>query len=222
MVTIGIMGNGPQDMLPDLSLYKQEIDIWIGADRGALILLNEGIKVDYALGDFDSTTEQENNMIKSAAVVYQQYPTEKDQTDIEITLLKAFELSPSSIYLFGVTGGRLDHELINIQLLHSIVERKIRGIMIDQYNQLELTMPGHYEIEQDDTYPNISFVPFTRTVKQLTLAGFYYPLCNKDIFWGSTLCISNKLLSNSGNYSYVEGILLIIKSRDNISYPIPK
>jgi len=222
MVTIGIVGNGPEDMLPDLSLYKQKVDIWIGADRGALILLKKGISVDYALGDFDSINKQEKQKIKNAATFYQQYPIEKDQTDIEITILKAFELDPSCIYLFGVTGGRLDHELINIQLLHSIVGRKIRGIIIDQYNQLELTMPGHHKIEQDDTYPNISFVPFTQTVKQLTLAGFYYPLHNQDISWGSTLCISNKLLSNSGNYSYVDGILLTIKSRDNISYPIPK
>jgi len=222
MVRIGIVGNGPQDMLPDLSIYKQTIDIWIGADRGALILLNRGIHVDYALGDFDSINKQEKQKIKHAATFYQQYPTEKDQTDLEISLLKAFELQPHTIYLFGVTGGRLDHELINIQLLHSIVEKKIRGLIIDQYNQLELTMPGDHEVEQDDSYPNLSFVPFTPTVKQLTLAGFHYPLRNQDISWGSTLCISNKLLSNSGNYSYVDGILLTIKSRDNVSYPIPK
>ena len=54
MVNIAIMGNGPTELLPDLTKYKNEIDVWIGADRGALILIHHGIEVGYAVGDFDS------------------------------------------------------------------------------------------------------------------------------------------------------------------------
>lgn len=221
MRTIAIMGNGPVDMLPDLHLYQNDVDSWIGADRGALTLIERGIVVDYAVGDFDSINQQEKKKIKQTATYIETYPAEKDKTDIEIALLKAFELKPDKIYLFGVTGGRLDHALINIQLLFSIVKEKIRGVIIDQYNHLELTMPGSYKVEENPHYPNISFVPYSQHVKGLTLTGFYYPLENEMISWGSTRCISNKLLSNNGTFLYEEGILLLIKSRDVISDAIP-
>lgn len=221
MVNIGIMGNGPSKVLPDLSLYKQEIDVWIGADRGALLLINNGIKVNYALGDFDSTFSDETERIKKNSTHFIQYPVEKDKTDIEIALLKAFEKQPKKIYLFGVTGGRLDHELINIQLLYSIITKGIQGIIVDKDNELELTFPNRYTIERNEHYPNISFIPYSEHVKGLTLDGFYYPLEKVNISWGSTLCISNKLLRKSGTFSYEEGILLVIKSRDASSHPIP-
>lgn len=215
MTVIGIMANGPTHLLPDISIYNEEIDTWIAADGGALVLINKQIKLNYAVGDFDSINENENNLVKQYSDNYKRYPAEKDLTDIEIALLKAFELNPDKIYLFGVTGGRLDHELINIQLLYSIVKKDIRGIIIDKQNIIELTTPNSYKIEHNAAYPNISFVPFSKVVTGLTLSGFYYPLENKDIRWGSTLCISNKLLSSKGGFLYREGVLLLIKSRDD-------
>src|SRR5690625_5674493 len=146
MLTIAIMGNGPADMLPDLHIYQNDIDLFRSADRGALTLIQRKIAVDYAVGDFDSINQQEKEKIKHTAAYFETYPAEKDKTDIEIALLKAFELKPDKIYLFGVTGGHLDHALINIQLLYSIVNRKIMGIIVDQYNQLELTMPASYTV----------------------------------------------------------------------------
>lgn len=214
MTVIGIMANGPTHLLPDISKYSEEIDIWIAADGGALVLMNKQIKVDYAVGDFDSINEKENILIKEYAGNYKQYPAEKNLTDIEIALLKAFEFSPDKIYLFGMTGGRLDHELINIQLLHSIVKKDIHGMIIDKQNIIELTTANNYTVVHNDDYPNISFVPFSKIVRGLTLRGFYYPLENKDISWGSTLCISNKLLTSNGTFFYREGILLLIKYRD--------
>lgn len=219
MFTVGILGNGPSYLLPDLTAYK-EVDVWIGADRGAYVLIEQGIKLDYAVGDFDSIEDFEDKEIQANAMHYLKYPIEKDQTDLEIALLKAFKLKPEKILLFGVTGGRLDHELINIQLLYTIVKQGIKGIIVDRQNMLELTTPNKYDVYKDDHYPNISFVPYTKQVKGLSLEGFYYPLENETIQLGSTLCISNKLLSNKGTFFYEEGILLLIKSRDIDFNPI--
>lgn len=221
MINIGIVGGGPEYLLPDLSTYKEEIDIWIGADRGAWTLTRFGLHVHYAVGDFDSTKDEEKEAIEKIASHLSLYPAEKDKTDIEIAILKAFELQADTIYLFGVTGGRLDHELINIQLLHLISEKNIRGFLIDKDNKLELTTAREHIVKHDKDYPNISFIPFTQEVKGLSLTGFYYPLENETITWGSSLCISNKLLSNSGTFSFSEGILLLIKSRDASIHPIP-
>lgn len=214
MKTVAIMGSGPLNHIPNLQLYQNDIDLWIGADRGSLTLIEHSIHVDCAVGDFDSINRDQRKIIEHNASQFESYPAEKDQTDIEIALWKAFELKPDKIYLFGVTGGRLDHALINIQLLYTIVKQGIEGVIIDKWNQLALTMPGSYTVEKNKYFPHISFVPCTHYVKGLSLDGFYYALEKTDISWGATRCISNKLLSNFGTFSYEEGILLLVKSCD--------
>jgi thiamine pyrophosphokinase len=213
MITVGIVGNGPAYLIPDLFLYHEKIDIWIGADKGALSILAQKIDLDFAIGDFDSVTPDELAAIKKLAKRFEQYEIEKDFTDLELAIQKAISLKPSNIYFFGVTGGRLDHTLVNIQLLEQVLINNIVGIIIDCNNQLEVHYPGSYTIENDDNFPTVSFIPITKEVKGLTLTGFYYPLINATINMGSTLSISNKLISNNGTFSFEEGIVLVVRSR---------
>lgn len=214
MKSIGIVANGPEELIPDLDHYRDKIDVWIGADRGALIILAKGISPDHALGDFDSINNQEEITIKKGSKSFTKFPVEKDQTDIEIAIDKAMELRADTIYFFGVTGGRLDHELVNIQRLYMLMGRKCSGIIIDKNNRIEMFSPGSYQIFPEKEFPNISFVPFSMHVNSLSLDGFYYPLQSYNLSWGSTRCISNKLILNNGTFSFKEGILLLVKSRD--------
>ena len=48
----------------------------------------------------------------------------------------------------------------------------------------------------------------------MSLEGFKYPLDGKGIRLGSTLCISNELISDIGTYSFTSGILMVIRSND--------
>lgn len=213
MVAIGIIGNGPSYLIPELSMYD-EIDIWIGADKGALSIIEHSLELDFAIGDFDSVDHNELSIIKKHAKIFEQYEVEKDFTDLELALEKAISLNPTFIYFFGVTGGRLDHTLINIQLLERVTRNEIQGIIIDNHNMVELKDPGKYEIENDSYYPTISFIPITKEVKNLSLDGFYYPLRNAILKMGSTLSISNKLMRKIGTFSFDEGIVLVVRSRD--------
>ncbi|MFC4557068.1 thiamine diphosphokinase [Virgibacillus kekensis] len=221
MKRIAIVGNGPRKLIPDLRQYASFTDTWIGADRGALTVIENGISPAFAVGDFDSINEREKEVVRSNADSFTTYPSEKDQTDLEIALDKAISMDPQEIYLFGVTGGRLDHAMTNIQLLYLLLKKNVKGIIIDTQNRMELTEPGSHEVSRSETFPYISFVPLSKNVEGLTLQGFYYPLNDQSIMWGSTLCISNKLISNYGTFSYREGILLLIKSRDAVSHTIP-
>jgi thiamine pyrophosphokinase len=63
-------------------------------------------------------------------------------------------------------------------------------------------------------FPTISFIPITKEVFGLTLEGFYYPLKGAKIKMGSTLSISNKLIRNNGTFSFEDGIVLVVRSRD--------
>lgn len=214
MCVVAIVGSGPAEYLPDLALYEAEVDVWIGADRGALAIAEQGIKIDYAVGDFDSVTVGEKAVIIDVALHTDEYAREKDATDLEIALDKAYDIGAKKVYLFGITGGRLDHGLINVQLLHKVVKRGLRGIIFDSKNHLELFKPGTYTIARNDLYSYVSFVPFTEKVLGVTLTDFVYPISNYDVTWGQTRLISNELVRSEGTLSFEAGMLLVVQSRD--------
>src|SRR5690625_5494386 len=88
----------------------------------------------------------------------------KNETELKLGLKKAYEVGAKKIYLFGITGGRLDHALINVQLLYEMINKNIRGIIIDWSNKIELKKPGTYSLFKNRLYPYISFIPFTKEV----------------------------------------------------------
>lgn len=212
---IHILAGGPENKLPDLSLYNEQCK-WIGVDRGVYTLLSHGIIPEAAFGDFDSVSDEQFSLIKEQVKYIYTYPKEKDETDTEIALCWAVKQKPEKIRLFGATGGRLDHFLANMHLVFRFEknEKCCPIEMIDQKNILLITRPGTYQLESLPDKKYVSFLPITKEVKDLTLKGFKYPLTNKNIPLGSTLCISNELIHNCGTFSYSDGILMVIRSSD--------
>ncbi|GGP12278.1 thiamine diphosphokinase [Oceanobacillus neutriphilus] len=215
MKRVGIVGNGPKGQLPTLLDYQEKMDFWIGADRGALYLAEQGITIDVALGDFDSVSENEYTIIEKHAKVFDKHPVMKNQTDLEIAIDMGIEKEASEFYFFGVTGGRMDHALMNIQLLYPLLQQGKRAVIIDKGNYMEMFEPGTYAVEPEG-YFYISFLSFTSEVTGLTLTGFLYPLENQTIHWGSSLCISNELSQKKGTFSFCKGILILVKSFDAV------
>ncbi|MBM7701821.1 thiamine diphosphokinase [Metabacillus iocasae] len=209
---IHILAGGPEENVPSLHRWKDAV--WIGVDRGVFSLLNKGIVPQKAVGDFDSITSEELQYVREKMQDIELYPSEKDETDLEIALNWAVDQRPTIIRVFGATGGRLDHMFGGIQLLYKGLEKGIRIQMIDQKNIIELCKSGEFESIKDESYPYVSFVPFSPIIENLTLKGFKYPLTNYNLEWGSTLCISNELLEQRGTFSFTKGILMMIRSSD--------
>ena len=113
-------------------LMKNE-GIVIGVDKGALIALNEGIKVDVALGDFDSISEDEMVEIKKHVPKVLGFPTDKDDTDTELALLYVLDNYPTAdVYLYNWYGGRID--LKRLQQIFTMFQRKIIYLIFYQGN----------------------------------------------------------------------------------------
>lgn len=85
------MVGGPESELPDLSPYTSSGADWIGVDGGAKYLLERGIPMIKAMGDFDSLSESELASLKEHVADVSEFPAEKDLTDTEIGLLFAME-----------------------------------------------------------------------------------------------------------------------------------
>ncbi|KWZ82599.1 thiamine diphosphokinase [Heyndrickxia coagulans] len=214
---IYILAGGPPENVPDLAPYAEDKRAaWAGVDRGVLHLLKQGIIPEMAFGDFDSVNQEEWDWINRKLQHIRKFQPEKDETDMELALMWAISQDPDVIRIFGATGGRLDHAFTNVLLLvhEKALQFKGKIEMIDRQNLVEMFLPGTYTIEKMDAYPYVSFLPLTEEVEGIFLTGFKYPLENRHIVRGTTLCVSNELIRDFGTFSFSSGILMMVRSHD--------
>ncbi|MBB3127911.1 thiamine pyrophosphokinase [Paenibacillus rhizosphaerae] len=200
-------------------LYKQYLkeirpsDFLIGADRGALFLIENKYKPDLAVGDFDSISPDDLQKVRSVSKqLIDCDPIDKDLTDTELALDLAIKEQPDFILLMGVTGSRLDHTLSNIQMMNRVLQHHISCALLDRNNYMTLT--GSSIEVQDRGYKYVSLLPMTPEVTGITLTGFQYPLDNATLKIGESLGISNQLTGSQGTISVEGGLLLVIQSND--------
>lgn len=195
-------------------LREVRSDDWvIGADRGALFLVEHGITPHLAVGDFDSVNEEELDRIRrhSKELVICD-PIDKDLTDTELAFDLAVQRNPAEIVLTGVIGTRLDHSLANIHMLLRAAEQGITCSIWDEHNYI--TLCGSVCQVEDRGYSYVSLLPLTPVVTGITLKGFMYPLDDATLRIGQSLAVSNQLAAPVGTVYVNEGWLLIIQSRD--------
>ncbi|CAM2783081.1 thiamine diphosphokinase [Paenibacillus sediminis] len=191
---------------------KQE-DYIIGADKGALFLIENGISPHVSVGDFDSVGIEDLKLIQEKSIkTITCDPIDKDLTDTELAFNIALSREPDEIILLGATGTRLDHTLANIQMMIRALQKNIRPSIVDAHNWITLT-DNIITIEKRG-YTYVSLLPITSTVKGVTLSGFMYPLDHATLMLGESLGISNQLIHESGTISIEEGQLLVIQSHD--------
>ncbi|MDW8570821.1 thiamine diphosphokinase [Staphylococcus shinii] len=201
--------NLPKDILVD----NVDAD-WIGIDRGTLMLLEAGITPQFAVGDFDSITQEEKSFIEQQIEI-NPYNSEKDDTDLALGIDQAVQSGYKEIHVYGATGGRLDHFLGALQILEKpeYVENDIVIKLIDQSNEVQFLQRGQYHIEMNELYPYISFIPVTYPTV-ITLKHFKYNLYRETLKQGSTLTISNEIQASNGEVELIKGNILMIRSRD--------
>ncbi|WP_110932717.1 thiamine diphosphokinase [Paenibacillus bouchesdurhonensis] len=197
-------------------VYLEEIrqdDLIIGADRGALFLVEHGIHPHISVGDFDSITQNELDKVKSVSgEIITCDPVNKDLTDTELAYVIAMDHQATEIVMMGVTGTRLDHTLANIQIMLRGLQHQIQSAIYDTHNYITLT--GSDSIIQERGFTYVSLVPLTPEVTGICLTGFKYPLENATLRMGQSLGISNQLAEQEGTIRIESGLLLIIQSRD--------
>ncbi|WP_299087062.1 thiamine diphosphokinase [uncultured Metabacillus sp.] len=214
MKTIALVAGGPKEYLPKLTDHHHHQVTWVGVDKGVFYIQESGLPISYAFGDFDSISSREKEELTNNLSNLSMYSAEKDKTDTELALDWALQQHHEKILLFGATGGRIDHLLGNIHLLLKAINDKRNIEIIDRQNHITLFTSGTYTIKKHKDLRYVSFIPISHEVKGITLEGFKYPLKNCHITIGSTLCISNELIHDLGTFSFQDGILLMIRSRD--------
>lgn len=201
--------------IEDYTYYKEYLksaELIICADGGANHIRRFGIKPHILLGDFDSISQDDLKYFKATGTEVIEYPVEKDMTDAELAVECAVERGSKNIILIGVLGTRMDHSLSNVFLLKRILDKGVKGYIVNEYNTI--TVIKDKILLQREESMRVSLIPLSIQVKGVTTKGLYYPLNRATIDMGSTWGISNEFTGDEAQVTIEDGLLLVIKSRD--------
>ena len=188
----------------DLTKYDFTNSVVIGIDRGAYVAYLSNVKLDYAVGDFDSISAQELSTLESYTNVIKLNPI-KDETDT-LYALKKFKEYENLYLLGGISGARIDHFVANLKLLY-----EFENLVIIDENTMVIECRSGLELPKDE-YKYYSFFAL-EDVANLSLSGFKYNLLNHNLTHQSGLCVSNEI-DSIGKVTYSSGRLLLIKTKE--------
>jgi thiamine pyrophosphokinase len=181
----------------------------IAADGGARVSLYFNHLPRVVIGDFDSLSAEEVETLMARGVTLERYPSEKDETDLELALRYAVAHDANWICIVGGLGNRLDQTLANLYLmaLPELIGREV--IMVAGKQEIRLLRPGEYELHgaQGDT---ISLIPVGGAVYGIRTENLYYPLHEETLHFGPARGVSNVMKGDIAQVSLKEGTLLLV------------
>lgn len=193
--------------------YMEGADVIICCDAGMRHAKALGIEPDYIVGDFDSVNAEVLAYYREKKIPMRQFPTRKNETDMELGIFLAEELGATEMVLFGGIGDRFDHTLANAHYLLALLKRDIRARLVDGKNCVEvidreLTIEGNVG-------DLVSTLPLSMEVTGITLTGFSYPLTDATLTLdGDYIAVSNVLAEKTAHIAIKSGYLYVIQSRD--------
>lgn len=213
-----ITAGGLFDLESARSYVKDKhFDMVIAADAGLELLKALAIKPNAVVGDFDTVKKSVvEEFSRMPGVEWEVHKPEKDETDMELALMIAGRKGAGKVDILGGTGGRIDHTIGNIHLMLPFFKQGMEIRMVDSQNMIRLLGPEKPHVfQKEQMYGKyISFLPLTETVEGINLTGFKYPLVNKTITIGTSLCISNEIVGQEAVLTFSSGILICVESHD--------
>ncbi|HKI91911.1 MAG TPA: thiamine diphosphokinase, partial [Gaiellaceae bacterium] len=181
----------------------------VAADGGADAALALGLRVDVAIGDFDSIAPETLVAFEAAGTRLERHPAAKDATDLELALDEAVRLGARRILTLGSDGGRLDHLLGTLVLLAA---DRYAGVELDallgeahvHVIRSERTLAG----EPGET---ISLFALGGPAAGIATAGLRYPLDGETLPPGTSRGVSNEFAAAEARIALESGVLLAIR-----------
>jgi len=210
MNRIIIFANGDLTHPNQIKQFIRPTDHIVCADGGTIHCLKLGITPNLVIGDLDSTPPHIIEQLMNQQIAIQQYPTDKDKTDLALALDWAVEQHPQEVVLLTALGGRLDQMLANIMLLTQHNYTMVPVMLFDGNQTIRLLQAGQAVTIPGQPGDTLSLIPLT-TVRGLTLTNVQWPLHKATTTLGSSLTISNTMLTTQATVEFDEGLMLVVK-----------
>lgn len=182
---------------------KKDDDIYC-ADGGAMHTYKLGKIPIEIIGDMDSVSKDVLAYYENKKTIIKRFSKDKDFTDGELILEYLDSKNYDEVIVFAAMGGRTDHALTNLNLIFKykktkFISEKEEIFVVDRYFKFE-----------NQIGKEVSFIPFSDEISQLTLNGFKFPLDRYKLKRGSSICMSNIIIENTAEINFENGTLLCI------------
>jgi thiamine pyrophosphokinase len=208
-----IVANGQMEATTDLAGDFKASALVIAADGGVHHCIRLGIEPNVIIGDLDSTSQDELISYRQSGVDIIQYPTRKDETDLELALTYAKDHGVTKVIILGAFGSRWDMTMANILMtcLPIYSEMKIR--LLDGTQELSLLRSGERSSIQGYPGDILSLIPLTGDASGVITDGLEYPLKDETLHFGTSRGVSNVFVTEKVNLFVKQGLLLISVNR---------
>ncbi len=188
-------------------------DLIIAADGGTEYALSVGAMPYVVIGDLDSITSQDLERVTSAGGEIVRFPTQKDETDLELALKYAVRAGATEIVILAALGGRLDQTLANLFLMASPVLAGINVRVVEANQEAFLIRAGQEVIVQGEPGDTLSLIPLGSDAEGVTAHGVAWSLDDDTLRFGLARGVSNELTENRARISLRRGCLLCVLIR---------
>ena len=190
----------------------------IAADSGVDRALALGLRIDRAIGDFDSVSPAGLGAAEASGATIERHPPDKDATDLELALDAAIALEPSRILVIGSSGGRLDHLLGSILLLG---DARYASATVDAYLDDNRVWVIRGERTLTGTPGEIvSLIPVHGPAEGVTTGGLDYPLRDETLPAGTSRGVSNVFAAREAVVTVARGCLIAVQPGPEREEPV--
>jgi thiamine pyrophosphokinase len=202
-----VTGGDPLDGV-DLPALPDDA-IVVAADSGVDRAEALGLRVDVAVGDFDSVTRGALDRAERLGAKVERHPEAKDATDLELALDVARSLGPGRVVVLGGHGGRLDHLLANALLLAQPALLDVD--VVAQMGAARVTVVRRRAELHGRAGDLVTLLPLHGPAEGVVTEGLLYPLRDEDLLPGSTRGVSNELVATTAVVTVRAGTLLAVQ-----------
>jgi len=200
-------GHPSPGAVPELPSGAYVIAADAGVDRGLAL----GLRIDRAIGDFDSVSGAGLAAAEAAGAIVERHPAAKDATDLELALDAAIALEPARILVVGSAGGRLDHLLGSILLL---ADDRYLAATVDAYldgNRIAVIRGSRTLTGTPGDL--VTLLPMHGPAADVSTSGLEYPLHDETLRPGTTRGVSNVFAAAEARITVGDGCLVAVQPR---------
>nr|WP_325182014.1 thiamine diphosphokinase [uncultured Oscillibacter sp.] len=179
-------------------------DFIVAADGGYRVCLDQRVKPDLLMGDFDSLEPPAD------FAHVRRLPVEKDDTDTLAAARAGLERGCTDFLIYGGTGGkRLDHTLANLQTLLFLRRRGAMGFLFDDDFLWTVIENGDIRVTKTVEWGLLSVFCLGDRAEGVEETGVQYPLRDAVLTPDFPLGVSNHILEPEARVSVRKGALAV-------------
>ena len=186
--------------------YFRPDDFFIYCDCGLRHQAGLERDPDLIIGDFDSHEKPETD--RETIVL----PVKKDDTDTVYAAKEALRRGFDDFLLVGVSGGRLDHTLANLQNAANAAAQGMSVTILDEKSEITFLTRGMLRLKKRPGW-GLSVFSLSDTSTGVCLRGVKYELENAVLDNRFPLGVSNEFDAPEAEIAVGQGILLVMQTK---------